>query len=155
MGDNDFWGPPSNLHNRIRSNNMASEKMTYWMAVGLLALVMGNHFVSRINGTCLASKARVTAERISGQATQLMAIADVMLGRTSARFDRAEAAMAMAQVQVASMQTQMARGEAACARLEAGRARMVMLREMRMPVLRPRVEMIMPRPVAAPSADPI
>jgi hypothetical protein len=134
---------------------MASEKVTYWMAVGLVALFMGNHFVSKYDGNCVANKARVVAERISGQATHLMAMAEVAMGRTSTRFDGAQAAMAMAQVHMASMQTQMARGEAACARLEAGRARMMMLREMRMPAVHPRVQMIMPRPPAAPSVDPI
>jgi hypothetical protein len=133
---------------------MASEKVTYWMAVGLVALFMSNHFVSKYDGNCMANKARVAAERISGQATHLMAMAEVAMGRTSTRFDRAQAAMAMAQVQMASMQTQMARGEAACARLEAGRARMMMLREMRMPTVHPQLRMIMPRP-PAPSADPI
>jgi len=139
---------------------MASEKATYWMAVGLLALFMGNHFVSRIGGNCLASKARVAVERISGQADHLMAMADVAMGRTSTRFDRAQAAMEMAQVRMASVQTQFARQQAACARLEGSRARMMIrqqLEQIDIPavVSRPRIEMMMPRPPAAPSADPI
>ena len=136
---------------------MASEKATYWMAVGLLALFMGNHFVSKYDGNCLAAKARIAAERISGQATHLMAVAEVAMGRTSTRFDRAQAAMAMTQVRLASVQEQLARGEAACARLEASRVRMVVLQEMRVPVVCPRqrVELVMPIPPAAPSADPI
>jgi hypothetical protein len=144
----------------MRSNNMASEKTTYWMAVGLLALFMGNHFVSRIGGNCLVSKARVAVERISGQADHLMAMAEVAMGRTSTRFDRAQAAMEMAQVRMASVQSQFARQQAACARLGAGRARMVVqqqLLQMQIPVVnpQPRIEMVMPRPPAAPSADPI
>ncbi|HTA25521.1 MAG TPA: hypothetical protein VK763_18465 [Terriglobales bacterium] len=139
---------------------MASEKATYWMAVGLLTLFMGNHFVSRIGGNCLASKARVAVERISGQADHLMAMAEVAMGRTSTRFDRAQAAMEMAQVRMASVQTQFARQQAACARLEGSRARMMVrqqLVQMDIPALvsRPRIEMVMPRPPAVPSADPI
>jgi hypothetical protein len=139
---------------------MASEKTTYWMAVGLLAVFMGNHFVSRIGGNCLASKARVAVERISGQADHLMAMAEVAMGRTSTRFDRAQAVMEMAQVRMASVQTQFARQQAACARLEGSRARMMIrqqLEQIDIPavVTRPRVEMVMPRPPAAPSADPI
>ncbi len=137
---------------------MASEKTTYWMAVGLLALFMGNHFVSRIGGNCLASKARVAVERISGQATQLMAMAEVAMGRTSTRFDRAQAAMEMAQVRMASVQTQFARQQAACARLEGSRARMVVLQQLQqiqIPVVHPRVELVMPRTPTAPSRDPI
>jgi hypothetical protein len=135
---------------------MATEKITYWVAVGLVALFMGNQLVGKLDdGNCLANKARVVAERISGQATHLMAVAEVAMGRTSSRFDRAQAAMAMAQMHVAAMQTQFARGEAACARLEAGRARMVVLQELRVPVVHPRVQMVMPQPPAVPGTDPI
>jgi hypothetical protein len=142
----------------MRSNNMASEKMTYWMAVGLLALVMGNHFVSKFDGSCLASKARVAVERVSGQATHLMAMAEVAMGRTSTRFDRAQEAMAMAQVRMASVQTQFARQQAACARLEGSQARLMVRRQLeqiQIPMVHPRVELVMPRTPAAPSADPI
>lgn len=139
---------------------MASQKALYWMSVGLLALVVGNHFVSKFSGTCLAYKARAAAQRVSGQSDHLLAVAEVMLGRTSTRFDRAQTALAMAETRLASVQTSMARQEAVCARLEAGRARMVVreqLQQMQMPVLCPRqrVEMVMPAPAAAPSADPI
>jgi hypothetical protein len=139
---------------------MASEKALYWMAVGLLALFMGNHFVGKYDGKCLASKAQAAAERMSGQATHLMAMAEVAMGRTSTRFDRAQAAMAMAQVRMASVQTQFARQQAACARLEGGRARMMVLQQLQqiqIPVVRPRqrIEMVMPRLQAPPSADPI
>jgi hypothetical protein len=139
---------------------MASEKALYWMAVSLMTLVMSNHFVSRIGGNCLSSKARVAVERISGQADHLMAMAEVAMGRTSTRFDRAQTAVAMAQVRMTSVQTQFARQQAACARLEGSRARIVVrqqLEQMEIPaiVLRPRVEMVMPRPPAAPSEDPI
>jgi hypothetical protein len=141
----------------MRSNNMTSEKATYWMAVGLLALFVGNHFVSKFNGNCLAEKARFAAERVSAKADHLTAMADVMLGRTATRFDCAQVAMAMTQVRLASMQNQLARGEAACIRLQASRARMIVLRQLPTPVVCPRerLEMVMPRLPAAPSADPI
>jgi hypothetical protein len=89
-----------------------------------------------------------------------MVMAEVAMGRTSTRFDRAQAAMEMAQVRMASVQSQFARQQAACARLEAGRARMVVqqqLLQMRIPVVnpQPRIEMVMPGPPAAPSPDPI
>ena len=87
----------------------------------------------------------------------LTAMADVMLGRTATRFDCAQVAMAMTQVRLASMQNQLARGEAACIRLQASRARMIVLRQLPTPVVCPRerLEMVMPRLPAAPSADPI
>jgi hypothetical protein len=139
---------------------MASQKATYWMAVGLLALIVGNHFVSKISGTCLAYKARAAAERMSGRASSLMAVADVMLGRTSTRFDRAQAALAMSQARLASVQTNFARREAVCARVQAVRAQMMVreqLEEMEIPAVAPRaqIEMMIPAPPVTPDHDPI
>jgi hypothetical protein len=139
---------------------MASEKALYWMTVGLLTVVMGNHFINRFDGNCLADRSRAAVERITAKADHLVAMADVVAGGSSARFDRAQAAMAMARVHMASMQTGFARQEAACARLSATRARVMVqeqLSQMQVPLVhpRPRVEMAMPRPPAVPSADPI
>ena len=139
---------------------MASEKVIYWVAVGLLALFAGNHFVNKFDGNCLADKAQVTVERVSGEATHLMAMAEVAMGRTSGRFERAQAVMAMTQARMASVQTQFARQQAICARLEAGRARMMaqeQLQQVRIPVVCPRqrVELVIPALPAAPSTDPI
>jgi hypothetical protein len=137
---------------------MASEKALYWMAVGLLALFVGDHLVQKFDGGCLAHKAGATVERISGEATHLMAMAEVAMGRASGRFDRAQAAMAMTQARMASVQTQFARQQAICARLEAGRARMMVrqqLQEIQIPVVHRQVEMVMPHPQAGPSQDPI
>jgi hypothetical protein len=139
---------------------MASEKATYWMAVGLLALFMCNHFANRFDGKCLASKAQVAAERISAQATHLMAMAEVAMGRTSTQFDRAQAAMAMAQVHMASMQTGFARRQAACARLQTSRAQALVqerMQQMQIQVVRPRprVELLIAAPRMVPSQDPI
>lgn len=136
---------------------MASQKALYWMAVGLLALVAGNHFVSKFDGTCLAYKARAAAERMSGQSDYLMAVAEVMLGRTSTRFDRAQAALAMSQTRLASVQTSFARREAVCARVQAVRARIMVqqqLQQMQI-VSRPHVEIMIPAPPATPGQDPI
>jgi hypothetical protein len=141
----------------MRDNNMASEKAIYWMAVGLLTLVMGNHFVSKFGAKCLSEKARVAAVRISGPATHLMARAEVAMARSSTRFDRAQAAMAMAQVRMASVQNEFARQQTACARLEAGRARMVIvqrLEQIQAPVVCPRQRLELVTPVVS-SHDPI
>lgn len=139
---------------------MASEKALYWMAVGLLALVAGNHLVSKLDHTCLADKVRAAADRVSGQSDHLMAVTEVMLGRTSTRVDRAETTLAMAQTRLVSVQTSMARQEAACARAEAVRARMMVreqLEQIQMPqaLPSPRVSFAIPAPPAAPNQDPI
>jgi hypothetical protein len=144
----------------MRSNNMASEKALYWMAVGLLELVVGNHFVSKFDGRCLAYRSQAVAERISAKTDRLVAMADLMLGRTSTRIDRAETMMVVSQARLASMQSSLTRQQVACARIEASRARMVVqqqLQQMRIPVVypSPRIQMVMPRPEAAPNTDPI
>ena len=139
---------------------MASQKALYWMAVGVLALVVGNNVVSKLDHSCLAYKVRAAAERMSGQSDHLMAVAEVMLGRTSTRFDRAQTALAMAQTRLVSVQTSMARQEAVCARVEVVRARMMVreqLEQMQIPVVvsRPHVQMVIPTPVVTSNQDPI
>jgi hypothetical protein len=140
----------------MRSKQMASEKATYWMAVGLLAVFAGNHVVSKFDGNCLASKAQAAVERVSGEATHLMAMAEAAMARTSGRFGHAQAAVAMAQARVAEVQTQFARQQAICARLEGSRARMMARQQLHeIQMVHPRVVMVMPHPPAGPSADPI
>jgi len=139
---------------------MASQKALYWMAVGLLALIVGNNLVSKLDHSCLAYKVRAATQRVSSQSDHLMAVTEVMLGRTSTRFDRAQTALARAQTRLASVQTSMARQEAVCARVEAARARMMVrqqLEEIRIPMAVPssRVEFAIPAPPAAPNQDPI
>jgi hypothetical protein len=139
---------------------MASQKALYWMAVGLLALIMGNHFVSKFEGNCLAYKARAAADRISSKADRLMALADVMSGRTSTQIERAQTVMVMTQTRLASVQSGLTRQEAACARLEGSRARMMVLQQLehvQIPVVcpRPRAGFVIPLPPVTPGEDPI
>lgn len=139
---------------------MASQKALYWMAVGVLALVVGNNLVSKFDHSCLAYKVRAAAERMSAKADRLVAMTDVMMGRTSTQFDRAQIAMEMAQVRMASVQTQFAQQQAACARLEGARARMMVrqqlqLMELPMVVSRPHVQLVIPAPVVIRNQDPI
>jgi hypothetical protein len=142
----------------MRSDKMASEKALYWMAVSLLAVVGGNHFVSKFDGNCLAGRSRAAVERVSAKAERLMARADVMLGRTSTRFDRAQAAMAVTQARLESMQDSLTGQQVACVRMQAVRARMMVRQQMQqseIPAAQTRVEMVVPQPQASPSADPI
>ncbi|MGB7583303.1 MAG: hypothetical protein WBM11_00560 [Terriglobales bacterium] len=132
---------------------MASEKVTYWMAVGLVALMMGNHFVSRVESNCLVYKSRAALERISGQAERFMALADVMLGRSSSRFDHAEAEMAVAQARLSAVQIRLARQEAGAVRVMA----LQRLEHVQMPVTcpRPRVNVMVLEHPGVPSSNPI
>jgi hypothetical protein len=121
---------------------MASEKATYWIAVAVLAVVVGNHIASRIEGRCVSDRAQAVVQRLSSQASQLIAMADVMLGRTEAGLGQSD--LAMARVQGA-----IARQQAACARIQAERSMMVLqqVERMRVPVVCPRqrVQVVIPQ----------
>ena len=116
---------------------MASEKALYWMAVGVLALIVGNHFVSKYSGECARERALASVRCLSSEATHSLAMAEVMLARTSLPWASSENAMARVQTRLASMQTVVARQEAACARIETQRA-MQEMQQMRLQVICPR-----------------
>jgi hypothetical protein len=119
---------------------MASEKALYWMAVGLVALMAGDHFVSRFDGRAIAGRYAAVMQAVSGESTHMLAMATSWAGRGSCRFSRGQAAMARAQARMASMETTFARHDAACARVAAQRARIEALQqvqEMRLRVVVP------------------
>lgn len=129
---------------------MASERTIYWLAVAALALFVGNHFVNKYEGGCVADRAVAAVQRLSGGGTYFAARAQSMFSGES-RFAAPELAMARVQSQFASMQAGMTRQQAACARLEAQRARMIALeqmRDMRVICPRERVSVEIPQPPA-------
>jgi hypothetical protein len=139
----------------MRSNDMASEKALYWMAVGVAALFLGNHYVSRFDSRCLADRSLAAVQGLSGPANRFMAMAEVMLDRTSTNFDRTQSAVANAQTQFVSMQTAITRQEVDCVRVQAEQARTMALqqvRQMRLEVVCPRqtLKLNAPRLRAAP-----
>lgn len=108
---------------------MITEKAIYWMAVGLVTLVAGNHFMTRMDGRCLANRTLEAIEQISGGP----AFAAIM-GNTSSQYERAQirivqvqSRMEAAQARFASMQSRMARQDAVCARLQTEKARAIAL----------------------------
>jgi hypothetical protein len=131
---------------------MVSEKALYWMAVGVMAFSLGNHFASRYDGKCLADRSLEAVQELSGQASHFVAMAGAMLGRAPLPRGLTETQVAGIQARLASVDTVMARQQAACARLEVERARMVasqQLRQMRLEVVCPRqtLKVNVPRPV--------
>jgi hypothetical protein len=151
--DNDFSSIASNLYKPMRSNNMASERAAYWMAVGVMALVLGNHFVDRYDGRCLADRSLATVQRVFGQASHCMAMAKVVLGRTSLPLVRTETEVAGIQTRFASVDTVMARQQTARARAEqARRVAFQQLQQIHLEVLCPRqtLKLSIPRPPLAP-----
>ena len=75
---------------------MGSEKAWYWIAVGALALFVGNNFAARQKDgvRCLASRSMAAVEQVSGGANRLMAMAEMMLGRGETHFARTQTAVA-------------------------------------------------------------
>ena len=108
---------------------MASEKMTYWVAVAIMSLLLGNHFANKYQGSCLADRATTAVQRLSGEANHLLAMGQMALAGTPS-FAGSEMAMARVQSNFASMEAVMARQQAACARVQAQHARILALQEM-------------------------
>jgi len=119
---------------------MASEKACYWVALGVFALVVSNHFLTRHDGVIgsLSRQSLAVAERVSDHATHFTAMAGLMLDRNSTGLARAQANVACAQARLASVQTVLARNQAAFARLETQRARVIVLEPARHTVVCPR-----------------
>ena len=131
---------------------MASEKAWYWTAVGVLALLVSNNLAANYQGEvrCLASRSLAAFERIPGRASELMAMAEMMLGRGESRLARTQTTLARVQTRMASVQTAIDCEEASFARIEAEHARMEALQELRGAVICPRqsLRMTIPAPRA-------
>jgi hypothetical protein len=129
---------------------MGSEKALYWITLGVLALFVSNNFATRHEQEvrCLASQAMAAVEQVSSHSTQLIAMAESMLGQGDRRFVRAQTAMAGAQTRLASVQTVIACREAAFARVRAEHARFATMQELRSTVVCPRqnLRMVIPEP---------
>jgi hypothetical protein len=119
---------------------MVFEKAAYWIAVGVLALFVTNHFAGRYENEarCLASQSLAAVEELSGQATRVMAMTETMLGQGETHFARTQTMVACAQTRLASMQTALASHEAALARVQADHARIEALQQLRGTVVCPR-----------------
>ena len=120
---------------------MASERAIYWMAVGVVALLLGQHFVSRNDGRCLANRSLAAVQQLSSRANHLMAMAEGILGQATPQFPSTEAEFAGIQTRFASLDSQIARQQAACARLQAEEARRMALQQ----VQQMRLEEVCPR----------
>jgi hypothetical protein len=119
---------------------MISAKAGYWMAVGVVALFLGNNFGVRHGNSvrCLADRAMAAVEQFSGSAARYVATAEVMLGRGETRLAGVQTRLACAQTRLASVQTVIASHQAALARVEAEQARMVAIEHLDRAVVCPR-----------------
>jgi hypothetical protein len=122
------------------SRYMVFQKAAYWIAVGVLALFVTNHFAGRYenDARCLASQSLAAVEQLSGQATRVIAMTETMLDRGETHFARTQIMVACAQTRLASLQTVIASHEAALARVQAEHARIEALQQVRGIVVCPR-----------------
>jgi hypothetical protein len=119
---------------------MVFQKAAYWIAVGVLALFVTNHFAGRYEdeARCLTSQSLAAVEQLSGQATRVIAMTETMIGRGETHFARTQTMVACAQTRLASAQTLIAGHEAALARVQAEHARIEALQQLRGIVVCPR-----------------
>lgn len=118
---------------------MITEKAIYWMAVGLVTLVAGNHFMTRVDGRCLANRTMAAIESISGGPAfaAIMDNTSSQCARVEASMVRAQTRMAAAQARFASMQgrfasvqNRVAQRDAVCTRVQIEKAQLVAMRQM-------------------------
>jgi hypothetical protein len=119
---------------------MVFEKAAYWIAVGVLALFVTNHFAGRYEdeARCLASQSLAAVEQLSGQATRVIAVTETMFGRGETHFVQTQTMVACAQTRLASLQTVIASHEAALARVQVEHARIEALQQLRGSIVCPR-----------------
>jgi hypothetical protein len=119
---------------------MVFEKAAYWIAVGVLALFVTNHFAGRYEdeARCLASQSLAAVEQLSGQATRVIAVTETMFGRGETHFVETQTMVACAQTRLASLQTVIASHEAALARVQVEHARTEALQQLRGSIVCPR-----------------
>ena len=116
-----------------RSNTMASDKAWYFVAVGVMALGLGNslaeshpNWLENVTGRSVAA-----VDRFSGQAERYLAMAQLMLGQGESGFGRAQATLGSVQARIGVMQANLARRQADMARMESDQARMVAVQQAR------------------------
>jgi hypothetical protein len=116
---------------------MVFEKAVYWMAVGVLALVVSNNLASRhglnldsLNAGSLPNRSFAAVEAVADDATQILGTAEQVFSRAGTHYVRSQSTLACLQTRVASVQSRIAQREAVLARVQAHRARMVAMEQM-------------------------
>ena len=99
---------------------MVFEKTAYWIAVGLLALVVSNDLANRHapDFGSLPNRSLAAVEAVAGDATRLLGRTEVMLGESGTHFVRSQTTLACFQTRLASVQRRIAQREAVLARFK-------------------------------------
>jgi hypothetical protein len=107
---------------------MKTEKTTYWVTLGVLALTFNPPALQR----SVVDRIQAIADRVSDQlADKTEAVSAVAFDRGFANFEKSQAKLACAQTRLSWLQASMARRQADFARLEAERAQFVALQQAR------------------------
>jgi len=112
---------------------MVFEKTAYWMAVGVLAIIVSNNLVTRhdLSLGSLPNRSFAAVEQLAGDATGLLGTAEGMLGQAGTHFTHSQSTLACLHTRLASVQSRIAQREAVLARIQAQRARMVAMEQIR------------------------
>src|SRR5579863_3057420 len=114
---------------------MVFEKAAYWMAVGVLALIVSNNLAIRhglnLGDGSLANRSFAAVEQVAGDATGLVGTMEQMLGRAETRLAHSQSRVACLQTRLASVQSRIAQRETVLARVQAQRARVVAMEQLR------------------------
>ena len=112
---------------------MATEKGLYWLALGVVALILVNgtevgrqDWLGRLEGRSID-----LAEHLSEHAMSYLSLAEMRVGNQSPRCPRTQATAARVQAKLACMEGAMARQQAEFARIQTQRARLEALQQMR------------------------
>jgi hypothetical protein len=113
-------GASSKNYRKRKEQHMAYEKGWFWMAAGVLALGLnGAYQDGEFQWVHAAAQRSVHAiEQASDQASRVIDVAEVMLGRTPASLERTEVALQRVQAKVACKRFEMAQREMAKAQVQ-------------------------------------
>ena len=129
---------------------MATEKTTYWVALGVAALLLGNHFVQKTEWNCYRVRALTAMERMSDSTNLMADRIQASLDQSSSRYEQVQSRVAYAEARMASVQCLLAQKQASLERAQALREQRVMIIErLRNSAPRQRIDFTVPRhPVA-------
>lgn len=107
---------------------MGSEKVLYWLAVGIMGAMFMQSASVRFQGRLddLEARSLQVGQRLSAEVSRCLSAAEVNLGLQSNRCPRTELTVARLQSKMARAQSLMAGHQAGFAQLEAARTRMQM-----------------------------
>lgn len=106
---------------------MTSEKGIYWIAVGVLALIVCNSATSNVGAkhefaSRMADRSVAAAQRVACRGSQYLATLETFVGMQHSDSPRVEMAMMRAQTKLASLQTMVASEQSGIAQLQCARA---------------------------------